>query len=658
MRRASLTAAVLLIASSSHAQWRADGIALCEEAGDQTALAAVPDGAGGAIVVWEDHRTGGRDIYAQRIGPGGVPLWAAGGVPLCTQVLFQEAPMIVTDGAGGAIAAWRDFRNSNWDLYAQRVDALGSTSWTANGVQLTATALHDNEPAMTEDDMGGAIVVFLGSGGIVGQRVDPTGSVLWGAQGTLLHGSSSPVVSPALAPDGLGGAFVTWTDTLGAGPMGTSIYARRVNSNAVALWGPVAVCVGQWQAYNSRPVRGASNDAIVVWEDQRSGGLTATDIYAQRLDASGTAQWTSNGVLVCATNFSAQTQPAVVPDGSGGAYVAWQDTRSLIQSSVDVYAQRVNVHGQLMWPPSGVAVSTAPGFQVEVALSAVPSGGCVVSWEDGQSGSKDVIARALDGTGATRWQTEALVCSAFGDQTRVAVVSDDDDAIVAWEDARTGHRDVYAQRVNLAYGDWGHPAPVIVSVTDNPSDDGGKVIVRWTASLRDAVEGEGISHYSVWRSMDQQAWQRLADQPASYQTGYSALVPTTADGPVTNYFQVIAHESVLPGARAWKSQAVSAVSQDNAQASAALRVQQNRPNPFTDRSEVELELADAGSVRVDVYDVTGKTVRTYEVRAPAGRHIVALDGRDSAAQRLPAGVYFYRVSAAGEAYTRKMVIVR
>jgi hypothetical protein len=50
------------------AKWDADGVALCVAYSGQTKPAIVSDGAGGAIVVWRDYRSGSSpDIYAQRI---------------------------------------------------------------------------------------------------------------------------------------------------------------------------------------------------------------------------------------------------------------------------------------------------------------------------------------------------------------------------------------------------------------------------------------------------------------------------------------------------------------------------------------------------------------------------------------------------------------
>lgn len=100
--------------------WGASGLVVCSASGSQSALTICTDGAGGAIVAWQDYRSGSNnDIYAQRITAAGVVQWTANGVPICTSTGSQVAPAIAPDGTGGAIIAWSDDRNnSHYDIYA------------------------------------------------------------------------------------------------------------------------------------------------------------------------------------------------------------------------------------------------------------------------------------------------------------------------------------------------------------------------------------------------------------------------------------------------------------------------------------------------------------------------------------------------------------
>ena len=87
--------------------------------------------------------------------------WVQDGVVLCNWTWHQHAPTITSDGAGGAIVTWMDYRSgNNYDIYAQRVNASGSVQWTANGVALCTATGDQLYPTITSDGAGGAIVTW------------------------------------------------------------------------------------------------------------------------------------------------------------------------------------------------------------------------------------------------------------------------------------------------------------------------------------------------------------------------------------------------------------------------------------------------------------------------------------------------------------------
>jgi hypothetical protein len=100
--------------------------------------------------------------------------------------------------------------------------------------------------------------------------------------------------------------------------------------------------------------------AILVWQDWR----VFSDIYAQRINASGTPLWAADGVLVCFPSYMAY--PKVVSDGKNGAIIAWEDNRS----SRNIYAQRVGPDGSPVWIVDGLAMCpSAGGFQRHMKLA-------------------------------------------------------------------------------------------------------------------------------------------------------------------------------------------------------------------------------------------------------------------------------------------------
>ena len=343
--------------SSGVPQWTTNGVAVCTASGHQRNQATVSDGLGGAIITWQDKRSGtDYDIYAQRVDSSGVPQWTADGVAVCTAGNGQYVAAVVSDGSGGAIITWEDYRSgTSDDIYAQRVDSSGVPQWTANGVAICTASYDQWYPTPVSDGSGGAIITWTDyrSGtyeDIYAQRVDSSGVPQWTANGVAVCTASDDQRDATTVSDGSGGAIITWEDRRSGG---SDIYAQRVDPSGVAQWtaNGVAICTapdGQWYP---DVVSDSSGGAIIAWEDYRSG--TYEDIYAQRVNPSGVPQWTANGVAVCTASWQ-QYYPIPVSDGSGGTIITWQDKRS--ENEWDIYAQRVTADGSL----NGVVPTITP----------------------------------------------------------------------------------------------------------------------------------------------------------------------------------------------------------------------------------------------------------------------------------------------------------
>jgi hypothetical protein len=156
---------------------------------------------------------------------------------LCTATNFQDRPKIISDGAGGAIVAWYDWRNGSNDIYAQRVDISGAIQWTADGEALCTAAGNQSDPRLVSDGAGGAIVTWQDSrSGIVdiyAQRVNASGDVQWTTDGEPICNAIGEQYNPAIASDGAGGAIIAWTDTRGG--VDYDDYAQRITRQG--YWG-------------------------------------------------------------------------------------------------------------------------------------------------------------------------------------------------------------------------------------------------------------------------------------------------------------------------------------------------------------------------------------------------------------------------------------
>lgn len=378
--------------------WASNGVPVCVATGDQLYPEAVPDNAGGVIITWEDFRGGSAaDIYAQRIDASGEKQWAPGGVALCASALNDIFPKVVPDGAGGAVVVWsRRDATSLWVIAGQRVSSDGTPQWGPDGVPLIANPVELQQPAISPDDSSGVLLAFksTGSFGVHPrvQRLDGSGLLRWGPDGIELAGVSWQT-DPVITRDGAGGAIVAWADYRdGNGATGTT-YAQRVSSAGIPLWQANGVALAspsgdqQYQAV----VGDGAGGAVVVWSD-----LPNSSIRTQRVSPSGTPAWSLSGVLVC--SVSTERQPFwIQSDGAGGVLIPWFDFRN---GDGNVYVQHVNVAGEPMWAEEGVAPSTANYLQSGARLIPDGAGGVLVAWCDYRGGTNwDVWAQNISAAG-------------------------------------------------------------------------------------------------------------------------------------------------------------------------------------------------------------------------------------------------------------------
>jgi len=488
----------LLLPYPATAAWPTDplvNVPLCTATGSQQVPAIASDSVGGAIVVWEDFRSLS-SLYAQRISAAGTVQWAADGAALCTTASDHSGPRIVADGAGGAIVTWYDNRNGNWDIYAQRISASGTVQWTASGVPLCTAPGNQRNANIAQDGAGGAIVTWQDGRsvpGIYAQRISAGGTIQWLADGVALCTATGGQSVPAIVSDDTGGAIVTWGDYRSGN---ADIYAQRVSAGGMFQWKAdgVALCTATGNQSYPTSVSDATGGAIVTWGDYRSG-YPNSDIYTQRVSAAGTVLWTANGVVLC-TATGAQESPAITSDGAAGAIVTWHDARS---GTSDIYAQRILAGGTAQWTPDGVALCTATGNQTGPTATSDAAGGAIVTWTDSRSGTNDIYAQRISPGGTASWPADGVaLCAATGDQRWPSNIMDGaGGAIVIWIDARSGNYDIYAQAVK-ANGELGGVVSVpgeaaltlaLDPVRPNPSQ-GGPLTVHFTLASTTAASLE------------------------------------------------------------------------------------------------------------------------------------------------------------------------
>jgi hypothetical protein len=455
--------AVLLAAPCLSLAWQAGGVPVCTDPAGQTSpqIAKLSDG---FAIVWTDVRNGNYDIFAQKLDFDGRPLWTINGNAVCDHDSVQQNPIVVDGSNGGALFFWEDNRIQYppWpymDIWGQRFNRDGEDVWVHNG-RMYSSYSSSYKVAAIPDGSGGVLLVEDLSqppdgSGLYGFHLDSLGTILW--QGGIGEGTYLGTGAPMSISDGGGGAIVSWFENHPS--LGSCLFAQRMTLAGQPLWDSVGVVMAQFSSppnYGSHfIVPDATHGVIATWSDNRAGNW---DIYAQRASGDSLVRWQTNGVPVRAAPGD-QANPKAVSDGQGGAIIIWEDGTT---GSRDIYAQRVDSSGARLWDTLGVPVIRSAGDQTKIQAVSDDAGGVIVTWQDNRNGNNDIYTQRLNPNGQRLWDTLGVqVCVWSGEQTAPEMCQDGSGgAVIAWQDARNGNNDIYAQRVSASgSGIWSEPSP-------------------------------------------------------------------------------------------------------------------------------------------------------------------------------------------------------
>lgn len=366
--------------------WGAEKV-VCNATGSQSSVSLTSDGAGGAILVWEDARDAAtaNDIYAQRINNLGLPLWTTNGVVITNSTGTQVSPIATIINSTEAVVYWRDSRGTSQDPYCNKIlISDGSKQWGVNDIQLSDAAGTQTNISMLPDGNGGVFLIWEDPTGtptvtsdrdVFGQRLNNVGQKQWATTSTI----GLPLISvvgaqqtPAICSDGSGGFVAIFADQRSGTNGGGDIYAQRFNSSGLKVWANDVQVVSAGGFQSNPTIVKSGADFVCVWSDPRVA-TSDRGIYAQKLNSAGVLQWTPSGgtaldgISICNVvghqpSSSTSSGFVTVEDGLGGAFIVWDDARSPGSTSNSaIYAQHINTDATLAYAVNGALIEFVAG---------------------------------------------------------------------------------------------------------------------------------------------------------------------------------------------------------------------------------------------------------------------------------------------------------
>ena len=192
---------------------------------------------------------------------------------------------------------------------------------------------------------------------------------------------------------------------------------------------------------------GESGSMIFVWSDTRYG---SRNVFAQKVDSSGVLLWGSQGSAV--TNLPGrQEDPVAITDGDGGAFIAWVDYR--FDDEGDIFIQHIDNQGNRMMDDNGEALARVDGRHLTINMCTDSLGGVFVAWQDKRNFLDDDIfgTHVSSNYEIIAPSSGVSIIQMNGNQGAKSLeYAGNNQATIIWSDTRSGSgNDIYCQKINM-----------------------------------------------------------------------------------------------------------------------------------------------------------------------------------------------------------------
>lgn len=472
--------------ATAHAAWPPGGVEIFGEVHGASAMSLAEDGSGG-VLQWWTGRDGQTNVVcrAARVAATGdvYPNW---------DVLYQYADRAVAspDGLGGLFKAYFDYDLQAWRAIHIAPGGGLDPTWPAGGRTITS-GYASFPPLIVNDGAGGALVAFhwpisIGSRDSLRVRhllanggFDPA----WPASGLRINSNDVYGFPFQGRSDGAGGALIVWADahmrvqhvtsagTIAAGwPVG-GLALRDGNYAGTSLASAIVAMVPS----------GADHFFVAWVEDSAS----QRRIWLQRFHEDGTiaSGWPAHAMFVYSGPTTQTSNVRMVADGATGAFVAWKPwngprgVRVLEDGSI---APGWSAGGSSLLVPSQSG-STSTGFDLTTGAGT----SLIVTWRDGLNSSVPRLRTRwvlADGSSDPNQPDTGRVVSLAGDQPEVEATLPDGQGgvFVGWENGSPTYE---SGTVMLS---WVPYSPELVTV---PRSQTSTLAMRaWPNPARDGLE--------------------------------------------------------------------------------------------------------------------------------------------------------------------------
>ncbi len=332
--------------------WGADGIMLSNNTAFNVTPTIVVTNANNAVIAWMADNS----LIRQKISPAGQKLWGENGIAMTDATIRYTWPQLMPVGDDDVLMKYYQDTGASWaptrHIYLQRLTASGAGNWEMPAVVSNAgniTAWTQILP-MISDGNGGCIIAWhdyrlsgtISTGWV--QHINNSGNAVFQTNGVKISEADdwNKFYLQLAKPANDQNIYVIWNHVNGD-QNAYGIYAQKISSTGERMWtdfGKVIIPVSS-QAVLPDYLLPINDDIVLVYEHYFDG--MSTSLRAIRLDPVGNTVWSPSEVMLSSVQSSKVHLDMADFDGNQWVF-AWEDDRS---GDVDLYGQNLLPSGQL-----------------------------------------------------------------------------------------------------------------------------------------------------------------------------------------------------------------------------------------------------------------------------------------------------------------------
>ena len=374
-------------------------------------------------------------------------------------------------------------------------------------------------------------------------------------------------------------------------------------------------------------------------------GSGETDIFLFKLDSLGETGWyqTFGGVEDDSAHCVRQT--------SDGGYILCGSTESFGDgASSDVYVVKTDIHGTMLWDHRSGGIANDGAY----SIIETSDGYILTGWTGTADGNHDIYIEKLNASGQTSWY-RGYHPGADNQAYSIIQTTDNNFVVAGYTYDISNLLEVYLAKIgptgniiwerNLGSSRWemGH------CVKETPGR--GLIVAgsRWVSIFPDTTQ--------LYLVCTDENGVRLWDRAYNFghlDEGTSIVVTNGGDYLMAGYSSLWGFISYDLCLVMIQGDGTVSIDTDNPRLPDRIVLEPAFPNPFNAQTLIRYFLPEARQVRLEVFDILGRSLGALETGAKAGGwHTLVWDSGGR-----PSGVYFCRLQAGGSVATIRMTSLK